>query len=742
MNNQDSSLKISILELYQNIPNTLHMLPQKNADFPRMIATLGKAYSAYFLGLMSADESFEIYTVQKQLEFERLNDVINQNIVKYQIKGSRLQNLKRFQAKLKAGKVLTLSPEELISMSIVPDDVEACSVSLHDAVWQVIKINAFISPGKYNELLKKVRDEYRVPWQHFIDLSNLISARYDDGLHFLPRHFNKETQHQKIINALNYFHNFMALDYPSNNLNTMNALWFKMAYTIYTKQIDEIGKQIQEFQKETFQKRSVELKKLLPEPMEQEEFLNCMKELFDLMIDHISENAPSLIKGFSGFFNSFAELQPNIRQKLPLNAQQATPETSKPQQAAPETSKPQQTAPKQRKQNESIKDLEEVWKDLIKTYDMREFSNPNTAFAIFHDYEILFFMGVLNKEEYEFCKKYRQKIQPINRNEREEEYYNLMQIIDKERTPDIIDELINNRIKDHIGDYKKNYGKDDDDDDDDDDDKDDFYDDYAKDDDDDDDDKDEDDREDYDKDEDDREDYDKDEDEIGDISEYETEMVCEERTMSELFDVILNSPETGNCVLPLKKEYIDAAKQLRLAGTVAYNLCDNMALPKDLEPYETYSTVQEVEGHFLLGLITIAKNLPVHQGIMNKLTLLSDGYWTQSVLQLNELPVYTKRPEMEKRIKKCAARLNNLPKNNLTSFSKRRQVYVKLLPEMDKAIAMQMPNTPQNKYAEYHKDWDRFQKYIKVFGEKYLKISDEEYMKQMMKDLAKKNERV
>ena len=664
MNNQKYSLQKSILQMYRQMPEMLQITPKKNADFPEMIASLGTAYGAYILGLMSADEAFEIYDVQKQMERRRLNSVIEQTMRTQQMNAQNLKALKQFKKSLQSDKPVTI--DDLVILPVSPEKIENCSPALHDVITEMQEINNTASPGLYDEILKKLKSKYEVPLQQFVDLSTLISARYQNQLLFLPDHLNEETKYQKNINILNYFHCVAVLNLSPKQLKKINQLWFQAAYALCTRLVDDIDRLSQNDEnKSMIQNHCRELKQMLPAPLQKQAFQTLMQELTGLMRQQIVENTPMLLNGFDTCFQSNGtNLTSNVTQKAPEKIKQPKSDTH-------DTSKEQ---------------VRQVWQKRIRAYDMENCSNPNAAFSVFHDYEILFFMGVLNKEEYDLCEQYHQKTKTI--------------LVKKvEPTDEEMNQLMQEMLNEEDVNAANDYGDDDE------------------------------------------------EEEDDDEAEYEPETVYEDRTMPEIFEAILDAPETNYYALPLKKEYLAAANQLRLAGTVAYHLCDAdaqlMPASENAEPYAHYATPREAEGHFLKGLISVAKKLENNQRIMKNLTLLSDSYWTESVLQLSQLPSYPGRPDISRRVKESIKRLNNLPKNKLSNFSKRRSVYMQTIFEIGNALAEKMlQKGNKTKCIEGNKAWYRFKEYTKVFEEKYLKISNKENINILLKHILKKRERV
>lgn len=677
MNNQKYSLQKSILQMYRQMPETLQITPKKNADFPEMIASLGTAYGAYILGFMSADEAFEIYDVQKQMERGRLSGVIHQTMRTKNINAHSLKILKQFKKSLQSNKPVSL--DDLALLPVSSEEIESCSPALNDVIAEMQEINNSASPGIYDEILKKLKSEYEVPLQQFVDLSTLISARYQNQLLFLPEHLNEQTKYQKNINVLSYFHNATVLTSSPKQLKKINQLWFQAAYALCTRLVDDIERLSQKDEnKGMIQNHCRELKQMLPAPLQKQAFQTLMQELTGLMRQQIIENAPLLLNSFDTYFQSNGT-------NLTLNADQKAPEQIKqPESNAHHTSKEQ---------------IRQVWQKLLDIYTMENFSNPNAAFSMFHDYEILFFMGILNKEEYDLCEKYHQKTKTIliKKVEPADEEKNPLQEQNGDETPETDDYVADDDNEN--AEAANDYADDDND------------------------------------------------NENDEEAEYEPETVYEDRTMPEIFEVILDAPETNYYALPLKKEYLTAANQLRLAGTVAYHLCDSDAelMPdsENAEPYAGYATLQEVEGHFLKGLITVAKKLENNQGIMKNLTLLSDSYWTESVLQLSQLPSYPGRPDISRRVKESVKRLNNLPKNKLSNFSKRRPVYMQTIFEIGNALAEKMVQKDNKiKCIEGNKAWYRFKEYTKIFEEKYLKISNKENINLLLKHIMQKRERV
>ncbi len=723
MNNQKYSLQKSILQMYRQMPEMLQINPKKNAGFPEMIASLGTAYGAYILGLMSAEEAFEIYDVQKQMERRRLNSVIDQTVRTQQMNAQNLKALKQFKKSLQSNKPVTIDDlVDLVILPVSPEKIENCSPALHDVITEMQEINNSASPGLYDEILKKLKSKYEVPLQQFVDLSTLISARYQNQLLFLPDHLNEETKYQKNINILNYFHCVTVLNLSPKQLKKINQLWFQAAYTLCTRLVDDIDRLSQNDEnKSMIQNHCRELKQMLPAPLQKQAFQTLMQELTGLMRQQIVENTPLLLNGFDAYFQSNGT-------NLTLNADQKAPEQIK--------------QPKSDTHGTSKAPVRQVWQKLINAYDMENFSNPNAAFSVFHDYEILFFMGVLNKEEYDLCEKYHQKTKTIlvKKVEPADEEMNPLQ----DQNFNIIfnlcfaNEEMNQPLQEQNGDEASEIN------------------DYA------DDDNNENDEEANDfgdemnqllqemlnkADVNAANDFGDDDDENDEEAEYVPETVYEDRTMPEIFEAVLDAPETNYYALPLKKEYLAAANQLRLAGTVAYHLCDAdaqlMPVSENAEPYASYATHQEVEGHFLKGLISVAKKLENNQRIMKNLTLLSDSYWTESVLQLSQLPAYPGRPDISRRVKESIKRLNNLPKNKLSDFSKRRSVYMQTIFEIGNALAEKMFQKDNKiKCIEGNKAWYRFKEYTKVFEEKYLKISNKENINILLKHILKKRERV
>ena len=682
--------------MYRQMPEMLQITPKKNADFPEMIASLGTAYGAYILGLMSADEAFEIYNVQKQMERRRLNSVIDQTVRTQQINAQNLKALKQFKKSLQSNKPVTI--DDLALLPVSAEEIENCSPALNDVITEMQEINNTASPGLYDEILKKLKSKYEVPLQQFVDLSTLISARYQNHVLFLPEHLNEQTKYQKNINILSYLHNVAVLTSSPKQLKKINQLWFQAAYALCTCLVDDIDRLSQNDEnKGMIQNHCRELKQMLPAPLQQQAFQTLMQELTGLMRQQIIENVPLLLNGFDAYFQS-------LGMDLTLNAAQKAPEQIK--------------QPKSDTHGTSKAPVRQVWQKLINAYDMENFSNPNAAFSVFHDYEILFFMGVLNKEEYDLCEKYHQKTQTIlvKKVEPADEEMNPLQ----DQNFNIIfnlcfaNEEMNQSLQEQNGDNAPEINDDADDD----------------------------------NNENDEEANDfGDDDENDEEAEYVPETVYEDRTMPEIFEAILDAPETNYYALPLKKEYLAAANQLRLAGTVAYHLCDAdaqlMPVSENAEPYASYATLQEVEGHFLTGLITVAKKLENNQRIMKNLTLLSDSYWRESVLQLSQLPIYPGRPDISRRVKESIKRLNNLPKNKLSDFSKRRAVYMQTIFEIGNALAEKMLQKDNKiKCIEGNKAWYRFKEYTKIFEEKYLKISNKENINILLKHILKKRERV
>ncbi len=643
MSNQNYSLKQIISQMYQKTVETLQVNPQKKADFPNMIASLGSIYGPYMLGLMSADEAFEIYTVQKNIAVQRLNSMINLHIAQKKVSGENLTALRTFQKSLETNKPVVFT--DLMTYSIPSESIERCIPSLNDALTEMHRVNTVWVPGIYNEIFEKLKTPYELPLQQFIDLSTLISYRHQNRLMFLPEHFDERTKYQKLINVLYYLHNIMTINAESKQMPKANESWFCMAYTLYAHLVDDIAQVSRDDMSSdgAIQKNCQELKQLLPTPLQQKTFDLHLKKLTTLIRDYICRSAPILVESFDDY------LQPFLTDLLPVDHQEAI----------------ENNALKQSSSSSLKKDLNQVYRKLLIDYGMEEISNPTAPFCFFSDYEILYFMGIFNLKEYELCQKYAQKEVTIT---------------------------VPKRSKDNF--FAGLFDFDDDDE----------------------------------------------NDEEGDC---ETAIVSVDKSINEIFETILDLPETGYYVLPLKKEYLAAVQQLKLAGSVSFCLCDadNEVITEMMSSrfvrYQEGQTFEEVEAYFLQGLIMIAKKLPNAQNMMKKLTLLSDGYWTESVLKLKDLPAYEGRSDLKNQVNEHVKWLNNMPKTNLTTFSKRRNVYAQVLYEMDKAIANQMISQPQQKDIEYNKMWYQFQNYIKLFNNNYLKITNKEYVNKIIKDLRR-----
>lgn len=232
---------------------------------------------------------------------------------------------------------------------------------------------------------------------------------------------------------------------------------------------------------------------------------------------------------------------------------------------------------------------------------------------------------------------------------------------------------------------------------------------------------------------------DEDEDELfSSTPQYIPETVLEDRTMPEIFEAVLDSEKTNHYVLPLKKEYLSAVEQIRLAGVTAF-LLSPLAAEKcmdiDFSHYSNPDPLKE-EGLFLCWLIQLTQSLPENAEIMKQLTVLSDGYWKETVTNLKKLPIPDKRPELANQIALNIKWLDNVSSSHLKSFKTRKPLYTAVLTNLHTALI----NLCDREIKDEKECYAKRSKILKIFSErampfetKRLKMERKDWLKAAIK---------
>ncbi len=210
----------------------------------------------------------------------------------------------------------------------------------------------------------------------------------------------------------------------------------------------------------------------------------------------------------------------------------------------------------------------------------------------------------------------------------------------------------------------------------------------------------------------------------------------QERTVVDIFNKLLEQPNSH--LLPIKKEYLAAMEQVRLASLLYQdiytdNTVDKMCLLFD-SPFENdymaADTKLRQEGLFLEDMVLLTRHLEGTKRKNNYVVRLVNSYWEESIRQLSELPAYQGRPEVIKQIRDNMVLFesdSNMDKKNQKkqhSFKTRRLLYQRLLSQLHYEICEKYVSD-LNKRA---RALSAFARYLEPF-ERRLKITMNEQLK-------------
>lgn len=209
-----------------------------------------------------------------------------------------------------------------------------------------------------------------------------------------------------------------------------------------------------------------------------------------------------------------------------------------------------------------------------------------------------------------------------------------------------------------------------------------------------------------------------------------------ECTVVDIFNKLLEQPDSR--LLPIKKEYLAAMEQVRLASLLYQdiytdNSVDKMCLLFD-SPFENdymaADTKLRQEGLFLEDMVLLTRHLEGTKRKNNYIVQLVNSYWEESISQLAELPEYKGRPEVVKQIRDNMMLFesdSNMDKKNRKkyNFKTRRLLYQRLLSQLHYEICekyafdLNKRARALNTYARY---LEPFEKRLKITMDEQLKL--------------------
>lgn len=151
------------------------------------------------------------------------------------------------------------------------------------------------------------------------------------------------------------------------------------------------------------------------------------------------------------------------------------------------------------------------------------------------------------------------------------------------------------------------------------------------------------------------------------VVEYNGFQASESRSISEIFEILLDLPDEESVILPLKKEYLQKADQIRQASKLYQALyTDNYrpALTDILPENSEYNYLQKEyspfirEGVFIENMVYTAHHAMQMSVYSSKLPELIDNYWLEAVKDIELLPHNPDHLYMKDTFQFCSLRFN------------------------------------------------------------------------------------
>lgn len=211
------------------------------------------------------------------------------------------------------------------------------------------------------------------------------------------------------------------------------------------------------------------------------------------------------------------------------------------------------------------------------------------------------------------------------------------------------------------------------------------------------------------------------------VIEYNGCQAKEPRSISEIFSVLLDLPAEESVVLPLKKEYVKKANQIRQASRLYQALyTDNYRpalmdiLPEKFE--HNYLDKEDdlflQEGIYLENMIYVAHHTMQMDVFKSKIPELVDNYWLEAVSGVDTLPRYPNHVHMNETFKHCSKILNEpsqatelIPDIKECTMSGRKMGHEIMVNQLHFALC----ELYQDKYQERVQMLNRYYQYVRPF---------------------------
>lgn len=180
--------------------------------------------------------------------------------------------------------------------------------------------------------------------------------------------------------------------------------------------------------------------------------------------------------------------------------------------------------------------------------------------------------------------------------------------------------------------------------------------------------------------------------------------------ITDIYTDLLNQPENW-IALPLKKEYIEAVQQIKLASNLYQQLYTQNLIPVNLLAQYTFLSETEPtdsalrqEGIFLQNMIFISKSLSESNYVNPQLEYLVDSYWQESVSLLTTLEPYQNRSQITQQIQENLICFDAPDTPVQNGFQERRQTHQYLLADIDELICLKykQPSVRNQALSVFH----------------------------------------